>query len=159
MWGNGIPHTPLFYLYLTPWYLNSTSFKPLFNLFFTSLYRGQNLNANFFSQTFRAVPGYPGEITGYPAQKVWFPCVSRDIPNFLAPTRSRGRPPPHQKISGPKTLCLCSFLRGPVAILFIISRDTCSDSIGKLFRACFCGVSHNYRAIRCQMGYRTDVPV
>ena len=49
-------------------------------------------------------------------------------------------------------------LRGPVAILFI-SRDTCSDSIAKLFRACFCGVSHNYRAFPCKMGYRTDVPV
>ena len=49
-------------------------------------------------------------------------------------------------------------LRGPAAILFI-SRDTCSDSIAKLFRACFYGVSHNYRAIRCKMGYRTDVSV
>ena len=49
-------------------------------------------------------------------------------------------------------------LRGPVAILSI-SRDTCSDSIAKLFRACFYGVSHNYRAICCKMGYRTDVPV
>ena len=49
-------------------------------------------------------------------------------------------------------------LRGPAAILFI-SRDTCSDSIAKLSRACFHGVSHNYRAIRCKMGYRTDVPV
>ena len=33
-------------------------------------------------------------------------------------------------------------LRGPAAILFI-SRDTCSDSIAKLFRACF----HGYRTI------------
>ena len=49
-------------------------------------------------------------------------------------------------------------LRGPVAILFI-SRDTCSDSIAKIFRACFCGVSHKYRAICCKMGYRTDVPL
>ena len=49
-------------------------------------------------------------------------------------------------------------LRGPVAILFI-SRDTCSDSIAKLLRACFCAVSHNYRAICCKMGYRTGVPV
>ena len=49
-------------------------------------------------------------------------------------------------------------LRGPAAILFI-SRDTCSDSIAKLFRACFYGVSHNYRAICCKTGYRTDVPV
>ena len=58
-------------------------------------------------------------------------------------------------------LCMCgrgAGLRGPAAILFI-SRNTCSDSIAKLFRACFCVVSHNYRAIRCKMGYRTDVPV
>ena len=48
--------------------------------------------------------------------------------------------------------------RGPAAILFT-SRDTCSDSIAKVFRACFHGVSHNYRAIRCKMEYRTDVPV
>ena len=49
-------------------------------------------------------------------------------------------------------------LRGPTAILFI-SRDTCSDSIAKLFRTCFYGLSHKYRAIRCKMGYRTDVSV
>ena len=48
--------------------------------------------------------------------------------------------------------------RGPAMILFI-SRDACSDSIAKLFRACFHGVLHNYRAIRCRMGYRTGVPV
>ena len=47
-------------------------------------------------------------------------------------------------------------LRGPAATLFI-SRDTCNDSIAKLFCVCFCGVSHNYRAIRCKMGYRTNV--
>ena len=35
-------------------------------------------------------------------------------------------------------------LRGPVAILFI-SRDTRSDSIAKLFRACFYGVSQLLR--------------
>ena len=43
-------------------------------------------------------------------------------------------------------------------MLFIL-RDTCSDSIAKLFRACFYGVLHNYRAIYCKMGYRTDVSV
>ena len=47
-------------------------------------------------------------------------------------------------------------LRGPIAILFI-SRDTFSDSIAKRFRVCFPGVSHEYRAIRCKMGYRTDM--
>ena len=40
-----------------------------------------------------------------------------------------------------------------------ISRDACSASIAKLFRARSCGVSHNYRAICCRMGYRTDAPV
>ena len=60
-------------------------------------------------------------------------------------------------------------LRGPVAILFI-SRDTCSDSIAKLFRACFCGgiaqlsrdtlqngVSHRYVCVKLSTkgGYRT----
>ena len=48
-----------------------------------------------------------------------------------------------------------SLLRGPTAILFI-SRDTFSDSIAKLFRACFPGVSHTYHAICCKTGYRTD---
>ena len=40
---------------------------------------------------------------------VWFPWVSRDKPSFLAPTLSHGRPPPHQKISGLKSLGLGSF--------------------------------------------------
>ena len=54
---------------------------------------------------------------------------------------------------------ICSPLRGPAAILFI-SRDSCSDSVAKLFCACFFnGVSHNYLALRCKMGYRADVPV
>ena len=71
--------------------------------------REPKLNPNFFSQTFRALPGYPGKIPGYPAKKVWFPWISRGIPNFLAPTPSCGRPLPHQKISGLKSLGLGSF--------------------------------------------------
>ena len=49
-------------------------------------------------------------------------------------------------------------LRGPTAILFT-ARDTCSDNIAILFRACFCRLSHNYRAICCKMGYCTDAPL
>ena len=53
-------------------------------------------------------------------------------------------------------------LRAPAAILFI-SCDTCSDSITRLVRACFCGGGGGYRAIIeglcCKLGYRTGVPV
>ena len=64
--------------------------------------RERKLNTNFFSQTFRAPPGHPGKIPA--RKKVWFPWASRDIPNFSAPTPSCGRPPPHPKISRPKSL-------------------------------------------------------
>ena len=71
--------------------------------------RGQELNTNFFSQTFRGPQGYPSKISGYPAKKSLISLVSRGIPNFLASTPSRGRPPPHRKISRPKSLGLGSF--------------------------------------------------
>ena len=58
---------------------------------------GTRIECNFFSQSLRAPPGYPGEIPGYAATKIWFPWISKDIPNFLAPTPSRGRPPPHPR--------------------------------------------------------------
>ena len=46
--------------------------------------------------------GYPAKHPGISSPKVWFSWVSKDIPNFLAPTPSPGRTPPHPKISGPK---------------------------------------------------------
>ena len=56
-------------------------------------FRERELHINFFSQTFRAPPEYPGKIPGYPAQKVWFPLFSKDIPNFLAFTWKTPTPP------------------------------------------------------------------
>ena len=72
--------------------------------------------------------------------------------------------------SSPNSKCfLNGGLRGPVAILSI-SRDTCSDSIAKSFRACFCGgiaqlsrdmlqdgLSHKYASVKLSTkgGYRT----
>ena len=59
--------------------------------------------------------------------------------------------------------CSCSvanqsaWVGGPAATLFI-SRDACSNSIAKLFCACFYGISQNYRAVPCKMAYRTAVP-
>ena len=55
---------------------------------FKRIKRVSELNTNLFFSNFRAAPGYPSKIFGYPAQKVWFPWVSRDIPNFLAPAPS-----------------------------------------------------------------------
>ena len=50
-------------------------------------------------------------------------------------------------------------LRGPAPILSI-SRDTCSDSIAKLFCACFFwGVAQVLCDMLQNRGYRTDVPV
>ena len=40
-----------------------------------------------------------------------------------------------------------------------ISRDACSEKYRKTLSCLFYGVSHNYRAISCKIGYRTDVPV
>ena len=42
-------------------------------------------------------------------------------------------------------------LRGPTTMLFS-SCDTCSDNIAKLCGACYYGVSHNSRAICCNIG-------
>ena len=51
-----------------------------------------------------------------------------------------------------------AYLRGPAAI-FLISRDPCSDSIAKLFCACFNGGTALIAPYVAKMGYRTDVPV
>ena len=69
---------------------------------FLWIFRVRKLHTNLFcSQTFRAPPGYPGKNPRISRQKVWFPRVLKDIPNFLAPTPAGGRPPAHPKISGP----------------------------------------------------------
>ena len=101
----------------------------------TGKIRGQELTTILFAQTFRALPGY----LGVPCQNVCLPWLSKDIPNFLAaPPFTVYEPHPPGKHPDQKVWVL----RGPAAILFI-SRGTCSDSIAKLFRACFVG----YRTI------------
>ena len=57
------------------------------------VYRVRKLNTNFLSQAFRAPPRHPAKNPGVSRQKVWFPWVSKDIPNFLASTPSRERRP------------------------------------------------------------------
>ena len=62
-----------------------------------------------FSQTFSGNSGVSEQNPGISRQKVCFPLVSRVIPNFLAPTPSCGRTPPHQRISGAKVWAWAPF--------------------------------------------------
>ena len=75
--------------------------KPIFITFD----RERKLNTNLFFSNFSLSQQNPG----ISRPKSLISLVSRDISNFLAPTRSRGRPLPHWKISGPKSLGLGSF--------------------------------------------------
>ena len=71
--------------------------------------RERELNPNFFFSNFSGTPGISRQNPGISRQKSLISLVSKGIPNFLAPTPSRGRPLPHRKISGLKSLGLCSF--------------------------------------------------
>ena len=67
------------------------------------------MNTNFFSlKLFGRRQDIPAESRDI-RQKSLISLISRDIPNFLAPTPSCGRPLPHRKISGLKSLGLGSF--------------------------------------------------
>ena len=77
---------------------------------------GRNLQGHFWGTRIEHKPfflklfGHPSrQNPGMSRQKVGFPWVSKDMPNFLAPTPSREKPPPHPKISGPESLDLGSF--------------------------------------------------
>ena len=74
-----------------------------------NLSRGRESNPNIFFSNFSGASRISRQNPGISRQKSLIPWVSRDIPNFLAPTPSRGRPPPHQKICGLKSLGLRSF--------------------------------------------------
>ena len=71
--------------------------------------RGQKLNTNLFFSNFSGTTGVSQRNPGISRQKSLTSLVSRDIPNFLAPTPSCGRPLPHRKISGLKSLGLGSW--------------------------------------------------
>ena len=71
--------------------------------------RGQKMSTNlFFLKLFGHSRDIPAKLRDIPQQKSLISLVSKDIPNFLAPTPSCGRPPPRQKMSGLKSLGLGS---------------------------------------------------
>ena len=61
-----------------------------------------NWTQTFFSQTFRAPPGYPGKILGYPAPKVWFPWFRGTYRTFWPPPVHVEDPYPTEKYPDPK---------------------------------------------------------
>ena len=71
--------------------------------------RGQNWTQTFVFSNFSGTPGISQQNPGISRQKSLISLVSRDISNFLTPTPSCGRPLPHRKRSGLKSLGLCSF--------------------------------------------------
>ena len=71
--------------------------------------RERELNTNYFFSNFSGTSRISRQNPGISRQKSLISLVSRDISNFSAPTLSRGRPPPHRRISGPKSLGLGSF--------------------------------------------------
>ena len=70
----------------------------------------ENWIQTFLFSNFSGTSGISRQNPGISRQKCLASLVSRDIPNFLAPTPSRGRPPPHRRNSGPKSLGLFLFL-------------------------------------------------
>ena len=74
-----------------------------------SLIRGQKVNTNCFFSNFSGAAGISHQNPGISRQESLISLVSRDIPKILAPTNSWGRPLTHRKISGLKSLGLCSF--------------------------------------------------
>ena len=76
--------------------------SPNFPGSFSENFRERKFNTNCFFSNFSGTAGISRQNPGISRQKSLISLVSRDIPNFLAPTRSRGRPLPKRKISGLK---------------------------------------------------------
>ena len=74
-----------------------------------ALKQGPKIEPKHFFWNFSGASGLSRQNPGISRQRTLIPWVSRDIPNFLAPTPSCGRPLPHRKISGLKSLGLGSF--------------------------------------------------
>ena len=85
--------------------------RPNVHFFSISLanFTERKLNPKLFFSNFSGTAGISQQNPGISRQKSLISLVSRGIPNFLAPTPSCGRPLPHWKISGLKSLGLGSF--------------------------------------------------
>ena len=71
--------------FLPPPEIRTKKFTIFMCSFFSLSLGNENWTQTFFSQTFRAPPGYPGKVPGYPAQKVWFPWFRGTYRTFWPP--------------------------------------------------------------------------
>ena len=73
------------------------------------------MSTNFFCTDFLNTPKAPGDPCKIPGHPRFLPSKpnehkpSREGTNFSSPTPSRGRPPPHPTVSGPKKLMFVLF--------------------------------------------------
>ena len=110
-----VSQPPKMVRYPPPWHLVSSRYICAIPHFATyraiiAYYRERKLNPNIFFSNFSGAPGISRQNPGISRPKSLISLFSRDVSNFLAPTRSRGRPLLHWKVSGPKSLGLGSFL-------------------------------------------------
>ena len=92
--------------------------------------RERKLNTNLFFSNFSGTSGISRQNPGISCQKSLFSLVLRAIPNFLAPTPSCGRPPPHRDISGLRSLGSCSFFVSDSSSLISSSSPSSSSWFG-----------------------------
>ena len=71
--------------------------------------RGRELNTNFFLLNFSGTARISQQNPGISRPKRLVSLGFEGRTELSPPTRSRGRPPPYPKISGPKSLALASF--------------------------------------------------
>ena len=97
-----------------------------------------NLTRLFFFSDFSGTAGISEQNPGIRGQKSLISLVSRDMPNFLAPTPSHShkRPPPQQKRSGLKSLGLGAFFFVPDSKRFTLYMGK-TGTIWQFFRALF----------------------
>ena len=100
----------------------TTTERPIFGpLRQNSTARARNRTQTFFFSNSSGTTGISQQNPGASRPKCLISLVWRDIPSFLAAAPSRGRPLPHRKISGLKSLGLCSFFAPDVCVVNLLS--------------------------------------
>ena len=88
-----------FLIFSQDWLFSRNSTRKPLNLKKSLTFRDERIEPKtFFSQTFRALPGYPGKIPAYPGKKVWFPGLRGTYRTFWPPPLHVEDPTPPENI-------------------------------------------------------------